>query len=208
MENFEDTKYKYKQTIRGVIMRVKDIKNASSIKNLTGMVKTLPMSLSATIVKLFKLKTQEERTEYLKTLPEETLKYLLKASTYVILASGVVIKESTLEVYMTPEINDYFKKVKAEVDRVGEVTKETVSLAVDVVIGTVSTVVIVGVIALTVFMMLNPAIAAATLGASLGVMMFVEVLAFMLPSSDPNRYREPKTEDGDKEKKGFFNKRK
>lgn len=165
-------------------MGIRDIKNASSIKNFGQLLKGLPTSFGKVIYKLFTIKNHEQRMLFLKSLPEETLLKLVKISTYLILSSGVVLKETAFEIYMTPEIKVFLDKIKEEIDKAGELTKETVSMAVDIAIETMNVVAVAGIISLVVFLMLNPPAAATVAGISL----FIETaLLFYSPPEKPHK---------------------
>ncbi|MED4404108.1 hypothetical protein [Metabacillus fastidiosus] len=167
-------------------MGIKSIKQANSIKTLMHLLKDAPKSMISPVIKLITIKDHKQRVSYLKTLPEDTLIYLLKATTYLILSSGVVLKESVHEVYLTPEIKSFFNKVKEHTDKAGEITKETVSLAVDAVIGTISFVTVAGIVSLGAFLLLNPHIALAAASASMMLFLFTEMLIFLIPSKNKN----------------------
>jgi predicted PurR-regulated permease PerM len=163
---------------------VKDIFKSSSVTNLIGHLKSIPSSAAAGIHGVVIAKTQEERLELLKKMPEDVLRKLLKVITYMFLSSGVLLKESIHEVYLTPEIKEFFDKVKTEVDRIGELSMNTVSAAVDAVIGAATAALYLGVVALGVFCILNPPVGLA-IG---GVALFVDLL-MLLPQSNEERNR-------------------
>ncbi|WP_374723667.1 hypothetical protein [Calidifontibacillus erzurumensis] len=144
--------------------------------DLFNMLKDLPQSISQPVMKLFQIKDHHERMAFLKTLPEDLLRALLKASVYLILSSGTVLKESLYEVYLTPEIKTFLDKVKLEVDKAGELTKETVSKAVDIALGTVTVITYIGLISLSVFLILNPTVSWAIL---FSFLCFPEMLLFL-----------------------------
>jgi len=142
-------------------MLIKDIFSSKIVKNLTDLLQSMPANVSLSIAKLFKLKSQEERIAFLQTLPEETVRHLLKVFTFLILSGGSSAKNAIQKVPLVPELKDFLDKVESEVKNVGEISYRTVSTAVDVVVGTATVVVIIGLVALITFLILNPPVAAA-----------------------------------------------
>jgi len=140
---------------------MKDIFGSNTLKNLTELLQSMPSNVSVSIAKLFRLKTQEERVSFLQTLPEETVRHLLKVFTYLILSGGSSAKNAIQKVPLVPELKEFLEKVETEVKNVGEISYRTVSAAVDIVVGTATVVVIIGLVALITFLILNPPVAAA-----------------------------------------------
>lgn len=154
-------------------MGVKDIPGSRSVTNLIQQLKSIPTSASANIHGLISAKTPEERLELIKAMPEDVIRKLIKVVTYMFLSGGVLVKESIHEVYFTPEIKEFFDKVSIEVNRIGKITLNSISTAVDVVIGTAAVTLFIGVIALGVIMILNPALGVAVGGVTLFIELFL-----------------------------------
>jgi hypothetical protein len=161
-------------------MGVKDIMKSSSVINLFSNLRSIPASTATTIKSIFQAKNNEERIQLLASLPEDILKKLLKVFTYMFLSSGVILRESAHEIYLTPEIKSFFEKVKGEVDKLEEFSMKTVSAAVDIVVGTAAAATYIGIIALGVICILNPPVGLAIGGMTL----FLELFMLLLPEQE------------------------
>lgn len=161
-------------------MGIKDIAGSSAVTNLLQQLKSIPTSASVNIRGLMTAKTAEERFECIKTMPEDVIRKLIKVITYMVLSSGVLIKESLHEIYLTPEIKDFFEKVTIEVHKIGKITLDSVCTAVDIVIGIAAVTLFIGIVAFGVFIILNPAVGIA-IG---GVTLFIELFLLLSCTAD------------------------
>lgn len=136
------------------------------MKDILKLKMLLPKNIRVPLTELAEEENAEKRIKILEKMPKETLEKFLDASVYFLLKSGVTAKESVRNV-LPKEVKEFIDRVRIEAEKTGELTKDSIKNAVNMVKATVALTVWIAVISLAVFLILNPAIAGVVIGASL-----------------------------------------
>jgi len=130
----------------------------------------LPESVRPIFEKLHKAKSEDEKELFLKSLPEDKLKMLVKASAYTMLKVEAKLAGTLAKLNVKDDVLAKLSAIKEHIVSTGqEVTKKTVDAAVDALWATLGITFIVGSI-LVLFLLL-------TAGPSAGIGLFAATIA-------------------------------
>ncbi|MGY3386779.1 hypothetical protein ACVWZB_004733 [Paenibacillus polymyxa] len=101
------------------------------------------------------LKTEEDRRNYIKSLPQYSVNAMVSWFTYVILKGQILEKCIDLGITIPADVSAFFKRIESEVQNAGKLTKEVVSKAVG---ATVTFGISVAVISFGILIIMNPAL--------------------------------------------------
>lgn len=155
-------------------------KHSGTVRRLYSIVNNLPSSAHKTMVELMKIRDFNERKQFLSTLNSDMVSYLLKSSVYFLISSEALTKGIMQDVYLTTEEKNFFSNIQDEIEKSGELTKQSVSYAVDIAVSGKDVFSFTGIITTTSFLILNPAVGL-ELRASLN---FFEMLMFLLATNE------------------------
>ena len=129
--------------------------------NKEDLLKKLPDSVRNTIEKLTNAGSEQEREDYLKSLPEKQLKELYKASVFVLLKLDEKSKGTLSKLNIAPDIKKQLDEIKQSIhDKGEEIKKNTVDAAVDAMWITIGVSCVIASIICGILLITNPAMGA------------------------------------------------